>query len=467
MRRRVAAVVLAAGEGTRMRSRTPKVLHRLNGIPMIDYVLNAVGVLRPERTVVVVSRDNSRSIREHLRAETLRFALQNRPLGTANALYSVRKALKGFDGDLLVLCGDTPLITPETLSLFSVKHRRAGNLLSILSFTATDPTGYGRIIRDSRGRACMIREERDAGRDELNIKEVNSGIYLLSSELLPMLRSIRRNVNKGEYYLTDLLDVVCRRGLRASVYRGGDEKEFAGINTKGELLAAQAIIRERTVRSWVEREVEFMDEKRVYIAPDVVIGPGTFVYPDVYLEGRTIIGSGCTIYPNVRIRDCKIGDHVEVRDSSVLEASEIADDVIIGPFARLRPGSRLSQSVRIGNFVEIKNSSIGEGTKAQHLSYIGDAEVGRDVNIGAGTITCNYDGIRKHKTSVGNGVFVGSDSQLVAPVTVNDGAYIGAGSTITGDVPSGALAVSRCEQRNVKGWVKRKMRKNKKLKTKT
>ncbi|NOY39859.1 MAG: UDP-N-acetylglucosamine diphosphorylase/glucosamine-1-phosphate N-acetyltransferase [Nitrospirae bacterium] len=459
MKKALACVVLAAGQGTRMRSTIPKVLHRLNGIPMIHYVLRAVAGLGPVRVIVVAGRDNERVLKEALKSEDVQFALQKAPLGTAHALMSAGKALRGFQGDILVLNGDTPLVSTMTLKKFITRHRRARKSLSLLSFIAEDPTGYGRILRGRSGTPLGIREEKDATEEERAINEVNSGIYLFKPRTLTLLRKIGLNSKKGEYYLTDILEIASQKGLGCGVYCSGDEREFMGINTVEELLRAQRILREKTVRYWLERDVSFMDETAVYIHPDVVIGEGTHIYPNVYLEGKTSIGSGCVIYPDVRITDSTVGDEVTIKDSSVIESAEIQGNTIIGPFARLRPGTMIMKDARIGNFVEVKASTIGEGAKAQHLSYIGDADVGKKVNIGAGTITCNYDGVKKHRTVIEEGVFIGSDTQLVAPVKVEKGAYVGAGSTITRDVPSGALAISRSPERHIRGWANKRKKK--------
>ncbi len=460
MSRRLAAVILAGGEGTRMRSQLPKVLHRLLGLPMIRYAVEAVMALAPEKTVVVVGSRTGKAIREALSGMGgLTFAVQRRPLGTGNALKTGLSALKGFRGDLIVLNGDTPLIRPETLKRLLSRHRRGQNVLTICSFSASEPGGYGRIIRDSSGKAVAIKEERDLAREEREIDEVNSGIYLINETVFPLAGKIRKNPVKGEYYITDLFEMVRGRGVRAVVQRLDGEDEFAGINTKDDLLRVQSMLRRRIVRDWVERDVFFIDEERVYVHPSVRIGPGTTIYPNVFIEGETLIGADCRIFPNVRIRDSRIGNNVVIKDSSVIEEAEIHDNVEAGPFARIRPGSILMESARIGNFVEINKSIIGAGTKAQHLSYIGDAEIGRDVNVGAGTITCNYDGVKKHRTVIEDGVFIGSDSQLVAPVRIGKSAYVGAGSTITRDVRPGALALTRPEQKEIRGWAREKSKK--------
>ncbi len=459
MTRRLACVVLAAGQGTRMKSTLPKVLHRINGIPMIRHVLRALSGLKPETVVVVVGRDNGSALRKALEAEGVRFALQSRPLGTAHALRSAMRALGGFGGDVLVLNGDTPLVTTETLRRFVTLHRRGRRDISLLSFVAEDPRGYGRILRGGGKAPLLIREERDASEEEKRINEVNSGIYLFRHGSLSLVKRVRLNRDKGEYYLTDVLEIASLKGLRCGVYCLGDDREFMGVNTAEELRRAQKLQRRDVAARWIERGVSFMDEDTVYIHPDVLIGEGTFIYPNVFLEGKTVIGPGCTIYPGARITDSIIGAGVTIKDSSVIESSVVEDETVVGPFARLRPGTKIMKGARIGNFVEVKASTVDEGAKAQHLSYIGDAHVGKRVNIGAGTITCNYDGVRKHRTVIEDDVFIGSDSQLVAPVRVAKGAYVGAGSTITRDVPPGSLAISRVRERCIEGWAEKRRKK--------
>ena len=459
MKKQLTAIILAAGMGTRMRSQLPKVLHRLIGVEMLKYVVSTVQGLKPVRAIVVVGKQNQTQIKQALQEENVSFVLQRKPLGTAHAVLSARSTLKGFEGDILILNGDTPLITIRTLKEFLRRHRRAKNNLSIISFKPENPFGYGRIIRDKRGRPLMIKEEKDLEDEEKNIKEVNSGVYLMDNSVFELIKKIKINPKKGEYYLTDILYLANQSGKRCGVYDTGGEEEFHGINTRDDLRKAEQILRNRIINFWTEKDVMFMDTQCVYIGPDVKIGAGTFLYPNTYLEGTTFIGSGCTIYPNVRIRNCTIGNNVVIKDSSVLEDAIIEDNAVIGPFARIRPATLIKQGAKIGNFVEVKASTIGNGSKAQHLSYIGDSEIGKGVNIGAGTITCNYDGIKKHKTIIEDNVFIGSDTQLVAPVKVGRGAFIGAGSTITKDVPEESLALSRSKQKHIEGWVKNKKRK--------
>ncbi|HEX8949478.1 MAG TPA: bifunctional UDP-N-acetylglucosamine diphosphorylase/glucosamine-1-phosphate N-acetyltransferase GlmU, partial [Dissulfurispiraceae bacterium] len=289
--------------------------------------------------------------------------------------------------------------------------------------------------------------------------EVNSGIYALKSDMLSLLKDIRINRAKGEYYLTDIVGIASGKRYRIGAHLLGSELELTGINTRAELCRAARHHRKKIVANWMDNGVSFMDERSVFIHPGVEIGRDTVIYPNVYLEGKTVIGSGCVIYPNTRIVDSTLGDNVTIKDSTLIESSVIRDRATVGPFAHLRPDSVIGVSSKIGNFVEVKKSVIGTGSKASHLSYLGDAEIGEDVNIGAGTITCNYDGQKKYKTLIEEGVFIGSDTQLVAPVKVGKGAYVGAGSTITMDVPPHALAISRTRQRNIEGWAKKRQSK--------
>lgn len=448
--RGLACVVLAAGLGTRMKSGIPKVLHSIYGKPLLQYVLDTLDRLRPDVTVVVAGGSASRLRGAVETKGNVTFALQKEQKGTAHALMTARGRLRGFNGTVLVVNGDTPLLGADTLRKFIRLHKKNKNVLSLASFVAEEPGSYGRILRDSGGDPLRIVEKLDAGAGERDIKEVNSGVYALERPALSLLKEIKLNRKKGEYYLTDIVEIASKKGLRTGVYCLGDESEFLGVNTREELSLAHEVLRERTLGKWIARGVSFIDMFSVHIEPDVTIGADTVIYPNVYLQGNTKIGKMCTVYPNVRIVDSNIKDGAVIKDTTLIEESTVGPGASVGPFAHLRPGSRIGKSSKIGNFVEVKASSIGEGSKAMHLAYIGDADVGRGANIGAGTITCNYDGFRKYKTKIGDGVFVGSDTQLIAPVNVGKGAYIGAGTTVTKDVPPGHLATSRAPQKNVK-----------------
>ncbi len=437
-----------------MKSDAPKVLHPLYGRPMLRHVLDAAMGTGPEKTVVVINGRDAGKVREALKSDHVLFAVQGKPMGTADALSCGMKALGGFPGTALVLNGDMPLVTAKTLRRFLGLHRRRRNALSIASFIADDPGPYGRILRDERGKAIRIVEAGDASEDERAVKEVNSGLYAIERPALALLKKIRPNRKKKEYYLTDIFGLALGRGLKAEVHPAGDEGEFLGVNTRQELMQAHEALRKRHISLCLEKGVNFIDAGSVFIHPTASIGRETLIYPEVYLEGKTKIGKNCVIYPNVRVVDSSIGDRAVIKDSTLIEGSVIGRGAEVGPFAHIRPGSAVGPGAKIGNFVEVKKSSIGPLTKAMHLSYIGDATVGRGVNIGAGAITCNYDGKRKQRTVIESNVFVGSDSQLIAPVRIGRGSYIGAGSTITGDVPAGSLALSRVRQKTLKGWAK-------------
>lgn len=452
----LATVILAAGLGTRMKSEVPKVLHRLLDKPMIQYVADSIIRLGAKDNIIVISPYTD-GVRDVLDNYPVRFVLQERPLGTGDALKKAVEALYGFDGTILVLNGDTPLVDITLLRRFLKLHEKTGEDISLVSFIVDGKHSYGRIIRDG-DRVVSIIEDKDASAEQKKIKEVNSGIYAIRSEVSGLLDEIRINKKKGEYYLTDIVGIAVKMGYRIGAHILGTETELTGINTRQDLHRACLYLRDRIVLNHMDRGVSIIDKDSVFIHPDVRIGRDTVIYPNVFIEGKSVIGRKCTIYPNTRIIDSVVGNDVIIRDSTLIEQSVIKDGAIIGPFAHLRPGSVIGRDCKIGNFVEIKKSVIGDRTKASHLSYLGDAEIGRDVNIGAGTITCNYDGKEKHKTVVDNGVFIGSDTQIVAPVKIGRRAYIGAGSTITEDVPSMSLALSRVRQRNIKGWVKRRLK---------
>lgn len=454
---KTAAVILAAGEGKRMKSSLPKVLHRLSGETMLGTVIDTVRRMRPEKIVVVAGKHLAR-IRDAVGSEGVSFALQIEPLGTGHAVMSALPALKGFGGDLIVVNGDTPLVRAETIKRLLQMHRRKKNDLTVLSFITDKPDDYGRVVRDRAGKVSAIIEEKDADGEQKKITEVNSGVYVFGTAVLRLLEAIPVNPLTKEYYLTEVVSLAGQRGLRAAACCIGEEDEFMGVNTRAELLRAAGLRRKRIVSGLIEKGVDFIDPETAYIDHDISVGAETVIYPNVCLEGSTTVGSGTVIYPNVRIKDSRIGNNVIIRDSTVIEGSQVGDAAVVGPFAHIRPGSVVGRDARIGNFVELKKTVVGRASKASHLSYLGDAKIGSGVNIGAGTITCNYDGVNKHLTVIGDGVFIGSDSQLVAPVRIGKGAYIGAGSTITRDVPKEALAVSRIAQKNIPSWAKKRMK---------
>ncbi len=452
---KIRAVILAAGRGERMNSALPKALHKIFDRPMLQHVIDAVSGLKPSKIVIVAGK-HSKEIKNALDRKDVTFVLQKTPRGTGDALLSAKTALKNFKGTILVLNGDTPLIPADALAKFLRLHDKDKNDISLMSFFAGNPAAYGRIMRDDAGKIMSIIEDKDATMAQKAVKEVNSGVYAFKHGVMNLLGHIRRNALKGEYYLTDIVGIAKDKGYKVNAYCISSEDEMAGVNTISELLKARQIFKRAVINKWIEEGVVFIEPDSVFISPGTVIGKGTTIYPNVHLEGKTKIGGCCTIYPNVRIVDSKVGDSAIIKDSTVIESSVIRMKAVLGPFAHIRPGCDIGSEAKIGNFVEVKKSVVGKGTKASHLSYIGDASIGRDVNIGAGTITCNYDGRGKHKTIIKDDVFIGSDTQLVAPVTVGRGAYVGAGSTITKCVPSMSLALSRPAQRNIKGWVKKR-----------
>jgi bifunctional UDP-N-acetylglucosamine pyrophosphorylase/glucosamine-1-phosphate N-acetyltransferase len=456
----LSVVILAAGLGKRMKTRKPKVLHEVLGRPMLQHVIDAVKPLKPDRIVVVVG-NGAEEVKAQVTGSGIYYVTQKRLLGTGNALAVAKKALKN-KSSILVLNGDCPLITTKTLRGFLAKHRRSRNDLSYLSFIDGSLKGYGRTIRDSAGRVTGIVEDRHATRHQKKaFTELNGGVYVLRPETLSFLGRIKKNRDSGEYYLTDLINILTRAGKKVNTYICPHE-EILGVNSREDLYKVSKIFQARVIAGLLKKGVTFVDPGRTVVHPRVSIGRDSIIYPNTFLEGATSLGSGCVVYPGSRIIDSSIGNEVTVKDNTLIEESRIAKGASIGPLAHLRPRSIIGRNAKIGNFVEIKKSTIGDGTKASHLSYLGDAELGKDVNIGAGTITCNYDGQKKHKTVIRSGVFIGSDTQLIAPVTVGKGAYVGAGATVTKDVPAGALAVSRVEQKNIADWKKRKLKNKKK-----
>ena len=446
-------VILAAGKGTRMKSRLPKVLHRAAGLPLLDWVLRLARSLGPASITVVTGHDATR-VESAAAADDVRFVLQEPQLGTGHALLQARPVLAAASGRVLLLSGDVPLL--QATSVRALLDRQAATSAALVVATArvADPTGYGRIVRDAAGALQRIVEHKDASDDIRRIDEINSGVYVFALEpLFEALSRVGSTNAQGEYYLPDLVDIYRRDGRAVEALALADPDEIRGINTRAELAEVGRILQGRINEAHMAAGVTLVDPATAYIGPDVTIGTDTIVHPFVILDGRTSIGADCELNAGTRISDCALGDRVVVLNHSVLQDSTVGDGVSLGPFARLRPKSELYEDVHVGNFVEIKKATIGKGTKIGHLTYIGDATVGAGVNIGAGTITCNYDGQKKHQTVVGDGAFVGSDSTLVAPVTVGRGAYVAAGSAITHDVPDGALGIGRGRQSNKPGWV--------------
>ncbi len=453
----LASIVLCAGKGTRMKSRKAKVLHELLGHPLGSYPIRRALEVGASPVVAVVghqAEDVEASFRTDLAGAPLTFALQAEQLGTAHAVLCARAALKKFSGDILILYGDTPLLTTETLKALVKAKRAAKGPASMVTFVPDDPTGYGRMVRDEKGRLARIVEHKDCTPEERQIREVNAGMYLVDSAFL--WKSLGRVGTKNaqrEFYLTDLVELAAKEGTPVAAVIAPAE-EVGGVNDRVELSRACTALRRRIAERHMRAGVAIEDPATTWIDESVRIGQDTRVGPGCVLSGPTVIGEdvvlgvGCVVHASV------VGNGAQIKPYCSLDEARVGKEALIGPYARLRPGTDLAEKVHVGNFVETKKAKIGKGSKANHLTYLGDCEIGAGVNVGAGTITCNYDGVNKHKTVLGDGVFVGSDSQFVAPITVGRGAYIAAGSTITEDVPADALAIARGRQVNKAGWAK-------------
>lgn len=458
-------VVLAAGKGTRMRSDRAKVLHAIAGKPFVVSVLETAAALLPERLAVVVGHEAAEVERvcesyraRHPLAGSVSYPRQIEQRGTGDAVRAAERAFDGFEGDVLILYGDVPGLTVATLEGLLEQHRRSGASLSLLTTDVDEPTGYGRILRHPDGSLRGIVEERDLDPADRGVREINPGIYCVRSRALwPALARLRSDNAQGEYYLTDIVAMAVEHGERVETRNVADPGEVAGINSRQDMAMLERRARIALVDKWMRAGVTFRDPATAYVEEDVTIGADTEVGPNVQLLGRTVIGRGCQIDGTAFLRDATIGDGVHLKLGIVMTDCEVGAGASIGPFAHLRPGTVLGEDVHIGNFVETKKATIGRGTKANHLTYLGDCEIGTGTNVGAGTITCNYDGFAKHRTVIGDRVQIGSDTQLVAPVSVGDDAYVGAGTTVTADVPAGGhLVVSRVPQRTIAGWVARK-----------
>jgi len=452
-------VVLAAGKGTRMKSRIPKVLHEAAGLPLIECVLRAGDALDPQSTTVVVGHLADRVQAVLGKRLGLRFALQEPQLGTGHALMQAEPQLRAATGTVLLLYGDVPLLRAATLRTLVDAHRARKAAATVLTAQVGDPHGYGRIIR-TNGRITAIVEEKDATREQRAIDEINSGIYAFDlAPLFGSLTSLRAANAQGEYYLTDLVRTYADAGLTVDTVPVDDPREITGVNSRKELADVTAILNARRNEELMAAGVTLIDPASTWIGPDVSVGADTIIHPNVHLEGRTRIGSGCVVHASVRIIDSILDDGAVINNFCVITESHVASGAVVGPFAHLRPQSDIREGAHVGNFVELKKTTIGKGSKANHLSYLGDTTIGEKVNIGAGTITCNYDGVRKQQTIIEDGAFIGSDTQLIAPVTVHSSAYVGTGTTVREDVPAGALAVSAGKQRNIEGWVEKKKQK--------
>ena len=451
------ALVLAAGKGTRMKSGLVKVLHELAGRPMLGWPLTAAkeaGAIQ----IVIVAGHQADQVQEWFATDTgIRIALQEEQLGTGHAVSCALDQLDGLTGSVLILCGDTPLLSGATLQRLTAEHLASSAAVTVLTARLDKPFGYGRIVRDADGRVRRIVEQKDASPEEQAIDEVNSGIYCMDLAFLKAhIGRLGSENSQNEYYLTDLVGIAVAEHAGCAALVTDNPDEIMGVNDRLQLAHAARLLRQRINRQLMLTGVTLVDPEQTYVDAGVQVGADTVIWPGCVLRGQTVIGCGCELENNVRITDCRIADRVHVKAGSVLEGADVGDEVSVGPMAHLRPGSVLHPHVKIGNFVETKKIVMGEGSKASHLTYLGDAEIGKEVNIGCGTITCNYDGKHKHKTVIGDGVFVGSDVQLVAPVTVGANVLIAAGTTVTQDIPPDSLAIARTPQVNKIGWCLKK-----------
>jgi bifunctional UDP-N-acetylglucosamine pyrophosphorylase / glucosamine-1-phosphate N-acetyltransferase len=458
-------VILAAGKGTRMKSDTPKVLHPLAGRTLIEHTLATVDHLKTASTTLVVGHGADQVQNALASRPNLQFVVQSPQLGTGHALLQAEPVLKGRKGDVLLLYADVPLLEPGTLLRLLEAHRNAKAAMTVLTAELADPYGYGRIVRDSEGQVARIVEERDASAAQRNIREINSGIYALSMhQLFQQLNELATDNSQGEYYLTDLVALYRQKGMRVDGLCLDSADELRGVNSRLDLADLSQIVRQRKNRLLMMSGVTLEDPATTFVDVDVTVGPDTVLGPGVRLEGRTVVGDRCRIHAGCRLTNVTMKDDAVVLDYSVIVESTVGEGAAVGPMAHVRPQSIIGPGARVGNFVELKKTSLGKGSKASHLSYLGDATIGEGVNIGAGTITCNYDGDAKHPTVIEDGVFVGSDTQLIAPVTVGKDAYVGAGSTITKDVPSGSLAIARGHQVIKPDWATKRKAARKALK---
>jgi bifunctional UDP-N-acetylglucosamine pyrophosphorylase/glucosamine-1-phosphate N-acetyltransferase len=448
--------IMAAGKGTRLKSKRPKVLHEIGGRPLLEHVIRAAAHVVPPQQIVTIIGHEAERVQAAVRHTGVRFALQKDQRGTGHAIISAKDALSGFD-QLLVLSGDVPLITPESITALRDFHLRQKAAMTILTAAPQDPTGYGRVIRKSRSRPDVraIVEQKALTKAQLGAKEINSGIYAFAAkELWSHIDRLTTDNAHRELYLTDMADLLVKSRKRVVALRAADASEVLGANTIAELVQLDAELRRQKCNDLMAAGVTIYRPETCVIDSDVQIGVDTVIEPFVQITGNSVIGEGCRIRSFSVIHDSNVADGVTIRPGCVLEDSTVATGALIGPYSHLRPGSDIGEGAHVGNFVETKKAKLGKGAKANHLSYLGDAEIGAGVNIGAGTITCNYDGVHKYVTRIADGAFVGSDATLVAPITIGKGAYVGAGSCITEDVPADSLAIARSKQVVKEGWAK-------------
>lgn len=447
------AVILAAGQGTRMKSKLYKVLHPVCGKPMVQHVVDQITKLNIQEMVTIIGH-GAELVKAEL-GSVSSYALQEEQLGTAHAVMQARDILEGKPGVTIVVCGDTPLIRAETMEALFKHHEELSAKATILTARIENPTGYGRILRNESGLVEKIVEHKDATEEERKVNEINTGTYCFDNiALFEALKNVSNENVQGEYYLPDVIEILKKQGEVVTAFQTNDLEETLGVNDRVALAEAERIMRGRINEAHMRNGVTIIDPAATYIEADVEISQDTVIYPGTMIKGKTVIGADCQIGPNSEIDTCEIGDYTVIRQSAAFDSS-IGARVNIGPFAHIRPQSEIHDEVKIGNFVEIKKAVFGEGSKASHLSYIGDAEVGKNVNIGCGSITVNYDGKNKYLTKIEDDVFIGCNSNLVAPVTIGKGAYVAAGSTITKNVPGEALSIARAKQVNKENYVQK------------
>ncbi|MGL5068614.1 MAG: bifunctional UDP-N-acetylglucosamine diphosphorylase/glucosamine-1-phosphate N-acetyltransferase GlmU [Sarcina sp.] len=447
------AIILAAGQGTRIKSRLPKVLHKACGKEMVNHVIDTMRAAELKEVNVIIGK-GAELVKERTDSREVSYSLQEEQLGTGHAVMCTKDFLKGKSGVVAIFTGDAPLIKEETVKSLIETHINEKNFATLLTSVIENPTGYGRIIREN-GEVGRIVEHKDCSQTELKVNEINAGMYCFDIEsLLSSLDKLSNNNAQGEYYLTDVIGILKAEDKKVGAMIT-DFEETIGVNSRAELSIVEGILRKRINRKHLDNGVTLIDESSIYIAEDVVIGQDTIIYPNTVLEGKTVIGEDCIIYPNSRLSNAIVGNETVI-ESSVIVNSKVGDNTTVGPFAYIRPDSNIGNHVKIGDFVEIKKSTIGNNTKVSHLTYIGDAQVGESCNFGCGTVVVNYDGKNKNKTIVGDNAFIGCNTNLVSPVEVENNSYIAAGSTITDTVKEGSLAIARSKQTNIDGWVNRK-----------
>ncbi|GFI61179.1 bifunctional protein GlmU [Clostridiales bacterium] len=446
------AVILAAGEGKRMKSKLPKVLHKIQGRTMIDYVIDSAEEAGADGICVVIG-NQWEEVKKNLANRNVEFAIQKEQRGTGHAVMQAKDFI-GENADIVVLYGDTPLVKAETIDKLLDFHRKAGNSISIISAIVENPEGYGHIIRDENGNFLKNIEHKDADEVQKSVKEINTGIYCFTSDALKIGLSLLKNDNaQGEYYLPDTLEIILSKGGKVNAMIADSTEEFFGVNSRSQLAEASAVMRKRINYGHMDNGVTLVDPERTYIDAGVKIGMDTILMPGAVLEGDTEIGEDCIVGPDSRLTSVKLGNRVKFQYSTAINSS-VGDDTTVGPYAYIRPDCEIGANVKIGDFVEVKNSNIGDGTKVSHLTYIGDSDVGERINFGCGTVTVNYDGNKKFRTIIDDDVFIGCNTNLIAPVKVGKNSYIAAGSTITDDIPDDCFAIARERQTNKKGWIK-------------